>query len=70
MVQAIEVFCLSFVNVSMSLFSEVMMFEQVVRLWIILSSCSCIVVLRQVNIAVVATTDLLFILPTLCYNIN
>ena len=55
MVQAIEVFCLSFVNVSMSLFSEVMMFKQVVRVWIILSSCSCIAVLRQVNVVVVAT---------------
>ena len=59
MVQAIEVFCLSFVNVSLSLFSEVMIFEQVVRLWIILSSCSCITVLRQVNVAVVATTWLI-----------
>jgi len=55
MVQAIEVLCLSFVNVSMSLFSEVMMFEQVVHLWNILSSCSRITVLRQVNIVVVAT---------------
>jgi hypothetical protein len=54
-VQAIEAFCLSFVNVSMSLFYEVMMFEQVVRLWIIVSSCSCIAILRQVNVAVVAT---------------
>jgi hypothetical protein len=49
------VFCLSSVNISMSLFSEVMMFKQVVCLWIILSSCSSIAVLRQVNVAVVAT---------------
>ena len=51
--QALEVFHVSFVNVCMSLFSEVIMFEQVVHLWIILSSCFCIVVSRQVNIAVV-----------------
>jgi hypothetical protein len=44
-----------FKNVCMSLFSEVMMFEQVVHLWIILGSCFCIVVSRQVNVAVVAT---------------
>ena len=55
MAQAIEVFCLSFVNVSMNLFYEVTMFKQVVHLWIILSSCSCIAVLRQVNVVVVAT---------------
>jgi hypothetical protein len=50
--QAVEVFYMSFVNVCMSLFSEVIMFEQVVH-WIVLSSCFCIVVSRQVNVAVV-----------------
>jgi hypothetical protein len=33
--------------------SKVMMFEQVVRLWIVLRSCSYIIVLRQVNVAVI-----------------
>ena len=53
--RAVEVIYVSFVNICMSLFSEVMMFEQVDRVWIVLSSCFCIVVSRQVNAAVVAT---------------
>ena len=48
--QAIETFYSHFLNVCMSMFS------QVVRFWIVLiSSRSCIVVFRQVNVAVVAT---------------
>ena len=48
--QAVKTFYSHFLNVCMSMFS------QVVRFWIVLiSSHSCIVVLRQVNIAVVAT---------------
>jgi hypothetical protein len=46
---------LSFVNVYMGMFSKVRMFEQVVCLWIVLSSYSCIVISRQVNVAVVTT---------------
>ena len=49
-VHAIEAIYVSFVNVCMSLFSEVMMFKQVVhclRFYIVVS--------RQVNVAVVAT---------------
>ena len=53
--QVVEAIYVPFVNVCTSLFSEVMMFEKVVHLWIILSSCFCIIVSRQVNIAVVAT---------------
>ena len=48
--QAVEAIYVSFVNVCMSLFSEVMMFKQVVhclRFYIVVS--------RQVNVAVVAT---------------
>ena len=52
---AVEVIYVSFVNICMSLFSEVMMFEQVDRVWIVLSSRFCIVVSRQVNAIVVAT---------------
>jgi hypothetical protein len=44
-----------FVCVCVSLFSEIIMFEQVVCLWIILSSHSCVVVSKQVNVVVVAT---------------
>ena len=51
--QAVETVYVSFVNVCMSLFSEVMMFEQVVRLWIVLRSCYGIAILRQVNVEVV-----------------
>jgi hypothetical protein len=51
----VEVFYLSFVNVCIGMFSKVRMFEQVVRLWMVLSSYSCIVASRQVNVAVVAT---------------
>jgi hypothetical protein len=51
--QAVEAFYVSFVNVCMSLYSEVIMFELVVHLWIILSSCFCIIVSRKVNVAVV-----------------
>jgi hypothetical protein len=54
-VHAIEAIYVPFVNVCLSLFSEVMMFGQVVYLWIILSSCFCIIVSKQVNVAVVAT---------------
>jgi hypothetical protein len=39
-----------FVYVCMCVISEVMIFEQIVRLWIILSSCFCIDILRQVNV--------------------
>lgn len=53
--QAVEAIYVSIVNVCIRMFSEVMIFEQVVRLWIVLSSHSCIVVLRQANIMVVVT---------------
>jgi hypothetical protein len=43
------VFYLSFVNVCMNIFSEVIKLKQVVHLLIILSSHSCIVVSWQVN---------------------
>jgi hypothetical protein len=36
--QAVEAFYMSFVNVCISLYSKVIMFEQVVYLWIILNS--------------------------------
>jgi hypothetical protein len=41
------------VNVWMSLYFEMIVFEQVVRLWIVLSPRFIIVVSRQVNVAVV-----------------
>jgi hypothetical protein len=43
---AVEVIYMSFANICMSLFSKVMMFEQVDRLWIVLSPRFCIIVSR------------------------
>ena len=53
MIDAIEVIYVLFLGVCMSTFCEMMMLEHMVHLCIVLSSCSCIVISRQVNIAVV-----------------
>jgi len=52
MVKVVEVI-VCYLYVFMSMLSEVMMFVQVVHLWIVLSSCYGIAVSRQVNVAVV-----------------
>jgi len=70
-VHAVEAFYVSFVNVCMSLFSEVMMFEQVVCLWIVLSSCFLHHRLEaSKRSSGLLQLDMLFNLPTLCHNIN
>jgi len=55
MIDAIEVIYVLFLGVCMSTFCEMMMLEHMVHLCVVLSSRSCIVVFRQVNVAVVAT---------------
>jgi hypothetical protein len=61
MVQAIGASCVLLLYVCMSMVSEVVIFEQVVHLGIVLSSRCCIVILGQVNEAVVVIACLLYL---------
>ena len=69
--QTIEAFYVSFVNVCTSLYYEVIMFEQVVRLWIILSSHFLHHRFKaSKHSGGLLQLDMLFNVPTFCGNIN